>query len=186
MYQQQYGQSLPAHYSANLSHPSYPTPATTLSQESAYGYPATVLNGSHTWAPSTRSMSSEEGEDVATGFSAPYRTSTYPSFERRMANELARMPTTTSSMLVADMQAHQGVPQARFHEPAAYQPLEAQHSWTSDNSGVLHPTPTSIASSYSHAWYQPQPSVLDQRGSDDGTRILSSQPHFPQSEHHTS
>lgn len=178
-YLPQYGQGLPGQYPSFTSG-SLPSTMTTLSQESSYEYQTPPQNGAYNWGQaSTRSMSTGEAEGMSSGFSTPFRTHTYPSFER-MAGETQQLRQSTASLMPMGMEGQQGSIPPGFHEPTSYQPMpvEMHQDWPAGapNQAQQHLS-GAARSSYPQNWYMSHPNLTDMREEGSQSHVLPSQSH---------
>jgi hypothetical protein len=179
LYPQQYGQSLPSHYSSTFTSGALPTTMTMLPQESNYGYQTPVSNGSYNWSqPTTRSISSETGEDLSSSFHVPYRTNTYPFVERRMTNPIQQGLPTSSSLASMGLESQQNPMHGQFQQPSSYQPLQMgmQQEWGRGSEQSLQVSAPGIGS-YPQGWYQQQSSMEEMSSGEGQPQILPSHSH---------
>ena len=154
VYPQQYGQSLPTQLSSTFAG-ALPTTMAMLPQDHAFDYHTTVSNGSYNWSQPTRSMSSDAGEDLSTGFPTPFRTNTYPTFERRMTGQ---MPATSSSSVPVGIDSQQDAAHRGFHEPDSYHSMHIQHDWGGGPEAAQQGSAPGV-DSYNPNWYQTHPAL---------------------------
>lgn len=157
-----------------------PAKMTTLSQESSYEYQTSPLNGAYNWNMTpTRSMSAGEAEDLSHGFPVAYRTSTYPSFERRMTGDMQQLPHTSTAHMPMSMASQQHSMPPEFREPTPYRPVrvDMQHDWGGGGAEHAAHLAGPVGSSYSPGWYAHQPGLTDVREEVDHPHILPSQSH---------
>ncbi|OAP57034.1 hypothetical protein AYL99_09147 [Fonsecaea erecta] len=176
--QHPYGHSAPTPYSSAFAPGSLPSTMTTISQEQAYPYQTSVPNGAYNWAnPPSRSMSSDHTDELSSGFPTPYRTNTYPSFERPMTGQMQQLPPTSSSLLPMGIESQHTSTHPSFPEQPSYQTVQGnlQQGWTAGNPGALQQSPASVDRSYSHGWYQPHPGITNMQQEEGQPHILPSQ-----------
>ena len=184
MYQQQYGHSQAGPYPSNFNTGGVPTTMTMAPQEHLYDYQTPVSNGSYSWSQPTRSISSNTSEDLSSGYPTPYRTSTYPSFERRMTGPMHQLHPTSS--LPMGMDSQQNAAHGEFHEPSSYNSMQMnmQHEW---ERGGPHPAQNVSGpgvNSYNQSWYPPHSSVTEMRPGEDQPHNQSSySQNFSRSQH---
>ncbi|KEF61404.1 uncharacterized protein A1O9_02970, partial [Exophiala aquamarina CBS 119918] len=177
-YYQQYNHPLQGSYHAPFASASLPSTATGLAQGSGYPYPTGIPNG-YQWgqhpAPS-RSMSTGESEDLTHGFSHPYRTNTYPSFERRMTGEMQQIPSTNAGYVTMSIGSSSSTIPAQLREPSTYHPMHMgmQQDWSSG--GQSGQMPGTTGSDYPSSWY-PQQELTDLREEEDHPHLVSSRDH---------
>ncbi|KIX98071.1 uncharacterized protein Z520_06151 [Fonsecaea multimorphosa CBS 102226] len=188
-YQQQhaYGQSIPTPYSSPYAPGSLPSTMTTMSQEHGYPYQTSAPNGGYGWAnPPTRSMSSDQTDELSSGFPTPYRTNTYPSFERGLTGQMQQLPPTSSSLAPMGIDSQHTSTHPNFPEHTSYQTAQAnmQQGWTAGNHATMRRAPGSVDSSYSQGWYQPHPGLTSMQQEEEQPHILPSQNHNPRKSQH--
>lgn len=150
-----------------------------MSHESVYPYPPGSQNDLQWNQPpiAARSMSASQPEGLTHSMPHAYRTNTYPSFERRMTDEMQQISTTNAGYMPVNIESHPNTMPTQFREPSSsYQPinLEMQQHWP--GGGNEHPASLggSIAGAYSAGWY-PQQRLTGMREGDDNGRMLPSQ-----------
>ncbi|KAK5458178.1 hypothetical protein LTS15_004257 [Exophiala xenobiotica] len=181
-YYPHYGNPPSGTYPSVFATGSLPSTMTTMSQESAYGYPTAQSNEAYNWGhPPTRSMSGSESEEMQHGFPAAYRSQTYPSFDRRMTGDLQHMPPASHSPMPAGLENPQSSIPASFREPTSYQPvhLDMQHGWAGGGSGEAPQLTGSAATAYPQGWYPNAPGMTGAREEEGHPHILPSQSHDP-------
>ena len=172
IYQQQYGHSLPTQYSSNFTTGSLPTTMTSLSQDHPYEYQTHQPNGAYHWGQQTRSISSDNSEEMPSGFPTPFRTNTYPSFERRMTGHMQHLPPTSMGIEGQHSATH-----GDLQEPHSYQSMQmGMRQWGGGGAGSIPQVSAPGGVSYSQGWYQPH-SNMTEIGQDEGQphQILPSQ-----------
>lgn len=183
---QQYGQPLPTQYSSDFPAGPLPSNMTTLALENPYGHPTSSSNGVYPWGqPPPRSMSAGEPEELSSDFPTPYRTHTYPSFQRQMTGEIQPMPPTTVGLMPMGIESqHSSLPH-NFREPTSYQPVQVEMplNWAGGNPDQAPHLSGPVGGSYPPGWYQPQPSLTGMREEEDQLHILPSQSHQPRRSH---
>jgi len=177
-YFQQYNQPLQSSYHAPFAPGSLPSTAAGLSQGSGYPYSAGLPNG-YQWgqhpAPS-RSMSTGESEDLTHGFSHPYRTNTYPTFERRMTGEMQQIPSTSAGYVNMSVGSSSSTMPAQMRESSTYHPMHMgmQQDWSSvGQSGQMAGT---TGTGYPPSWY-PSQDLAGLREDEDHPHVLNPQGH---------
>ncbi|KAJ9612268.1 hypothetical protein H2200_003865 [Cladophialophora chaetospira] len=179
IYQQPYGHSLPTQYSSTFTTGSLPTTMASLAQEHPYEYQTHQPNGAYHWGQQTRSISSDASEELSSGFPTPFRTNTYPSFERRMTGHMQHLPPTSSSMGPMGIENQHSATHSEFEEPVAYQSMHmGMRHWGGGAAGSLPQASAPGGASYSQGWYQPHSSMTE-LGQEEGQphQILPSQSH---------
>ncbi len=177
IYQQHYGHSLPTHYSSPFTAGSLPTTMASLAQDHPYEYQTHPTNGAYHWGQPTRSISSNTSEELSAGFTTPFRTHTYPSFERRLTGQMQPLPPTSSGMVPMSMEGQPNTTHGDYHEPNAYPHMQMgmRHEW---GGGGPHPAAQVSAAdvgSYSQGWYASHPNMTDISQDEGQPQILPSQ-----------
>ncbi|OQU99680.1 Fungal Zn2-Cys6 binuclear cluster domain-containing protein [Cladophialophora immunda] len=186
-HQHPYGHSVPTPYSSTFAPSSLPSTMTTMSQDQAYPYQTAAPNGAYGWANHpTRSMSSDQTDELSSGFPTPYRTNTYPSFERGMTGQMQQLPPTSSSLVPMGTESQHPPTHPNFREHTSYQTMQTrvQQGWTAGNPGAIQQLPASVDSSYSQGWYQPHPGVANMQQEEEHPHILPSQNRNPRESQH--
>lgn len=175
-YQQPYGHSVPTHYSSAFPTGSLPASMTNLGQEHTYDYHTPTSNGSYHWNQPSRSISTDVSEELPSGFPAPYRTNTYPTFERRMTGQMQQYPSASSSMMPVGVQSQQNLAHGNFGEHPTYDslPIGIHQDWGGTGPESAHIGTASGRSSYAPGWYQQHPPMADMSQAENQPQILPS------------
>ena len=146
-----------------------------LSQEHTYEYQTPVSNGSYSWNQPTRSISSDASDDLAPGFPMPYRTNTYPSFERRMTTPMQQLPPTSSNMVSMGLGSQQNSTHGEFQEPTSYHSMSIgmQQEWGAESDSVQQVSGPGMQS-YTQSWYPPPSSMGGMSQDNDHAQVLTS------------
>ncbi|OAG34240.1 hypothetical protein AYO21_11616 [Fonsecaea monophora] len=123
--QHSYGHPVGTPYSSTFAPSSLPSVMTTMSQEQTRAYQTSVPNGGYGWTnPPARSMSSDQTDELSSGFPTPYRTNTYPSFDRGMTGQMQHLPPTSSSMVPMGIESRHTSTTPNFQDHTSYQPMQ--------------------------------------------------------------
>ncbi|KIW97025.1 uncharacterized protein Z519_02417 [Cladophialophora bantiana CBS 173.52] len=180
-----FGHSVPTPYSSAFAPGSLPSTMTTVSQEQTYPYQTSASNGAYNWAHHpTRSMSSDQTDELSSGFPTPYRTNTYPSFERGITGQIQQLPPTSSGLVPVGIESQHTSMHPNFRERTSYQTMQADGQWTAGHPGPVQQMPGSVESPYSQGWYQPHPGLANMRQGEEQPHILPSQKHNPRESQH--
>ncbi|KAH0846589.1 hypothetical protein FOPE_11912 [Fonsecaea pedrosoi] len=181
--QHSYGHPVGTPYSSTFAPSSLPSVMTTMSQEQTRAYQTSVPNGGYGWTnPPARSMSSDQTDELSSGFPTPYRTNTYPSFDRGMTGQMQHLPPTSSSMVPMGIESRHTSTTPNFQDHTSYQPMQTNmHSvWMGGNVGAMQQLPGTSDGFHSQGWYQPHPGVANIHQEEEQARILPSQNHSAQ------
>ncbi|EXJ62760.1 hypothetical protein A1O7_03199 [Cladophialophora yegresii CBS 114405] len=177
--QQQYGHSLPSQYSSAFSHGPLPSPMATIAQEPTYEYQTPVSNPPYSWGQPTRSFSSDTPEELSSGFTTPYRTNTFPFFEKRMTNQTMQLAPSSSSLAHSGMESQQNATLGDFREDNQYQPMpmRVHQEWGGGGPDPAQQTSAPGLGMYPQAWYPPHPNMEGMRQDEGQPQVLPSQNH---------
>jgi hypothetical protein len=154
---QQYGHSLPTQYSSAFTAGPLHSPMAAMAHESMYEYQTPVSNPAYNWGQPTRSLSSDAGEELSSGFTTPYRTNTFPSFEKRMTHQTQHLGPSSSSLPHTGMENQHNVTLGDFRGDTPYHPMQMRmpHGWGGGAPDPAQQTSVPGPGMYPQEWYPP-------------------------------